>query len=346
VTRQFLLRVAQALGLFAVCRWLTRGQQRILCYHGIWVGPPPHFGDCLFMSPPRFADRMAWLRRQGYGVISLDEACCRLRDGRVNERDLVITIDDAWQGIVHHMLPVLRQHAMPATLYVTTYYTLAQRPVLNVLLSYLVDRAPKPLALDDWVPDAEHMAPEALAGALATQVDQLPTLDDRWGEVRRIASALRLDLDALEVSGTFQLMSPEQLRQATTDGISIELHTHTHSLHSFEPDLVQREVEINRRHLAQILDRPTASFKHFCYPSGDYVPGIFETLRKAGVASATTTEFGLNRAGCEPLALRRILDCESLSTLEMEARLSGFWSIVGNLKPRVQRPPVQPPTGA
>ena len=57
-------RLAKALGLFALSRWLTRRGLRILCYHGIWLGEG-HYGNFLFMSPEVFAGRMAFLTPAG-----------------------------------------------------------------------------------------------------------------------------------------------------------------------------------------------------------------------------------------------------------------------------------------
>ena len=323
--RQRLLGLLRGLGVFALARWLTRGQQRILCYHGIWTGPPPHFGDCLFMSPARFGARMAWLARSGWRVIPLDDACRRVADGRVRTRDIAITIDDAWAGIVPHMLPVLRGHGFAATLYVTTYYVLAQRPVLNVLIGYLVERA-------------AHR-PAQPAAALAAQIDALSSLPERWAAVQRLAGELGVDLDTLQSNAAFMLMSPAQLRQAHAEGIDIQLHTHTHRLHDFSASAVRRELDVNRAQLAQLLGVAPASLRHFCYPSGDYEPRVFDTLRSAGVVSATTTEFGLNPARAEPLALKRILDCESMTELDLEARLSGLWSLLGTLRRRTPKSP-------
>lgn len=316
--RQRVLWLLRTLGVFTLARWLTRDQQRILCYHGIWTGPLPHFGDCLFMSPARFSTRMAWLARSGWRVIPLDEALSRVAQGTVRTRDVVITIDDAWAGIVPHMLPVLRAHGFAATLYVTTYYVLAQRPVLNVLIGYLVERAVRP--------------PRHTADQLAAQVDSLPSLTERWAAVQRLAGELGVDIARLHDSGAFMLMSPAQLRQAHAEGVDIQLHTHTHGLHDFSAAAVQREIDVNRTQLARLLNMAPASLRHFCYPSGDYEPRVFDALRSAGVVSATTTEFGLNPRHTEPLALKRILDCESMTELDLEARLSGLWGLLGKLR--------------
>lgn len=329
------LHAARAMGLFALCRWWTRRQLRILCYHGIWIGPPPHYGDRLFMSPRRFAERMSLIERRGYRVISLADALQRHAQGRTRARDVVITIDDAWLGTYLHMLPELERRGYPATLYVTTYYVLARYPVLNVLLGYLCSQHESTSVLAQIVPD--ELGPAQRVAALIAGIDALPTLEARWAEVGRIAGLLSKQIDVDAVAVAFRLMDEGQLRDAMGRGIDLQLHTHTHRMHGQDPDLVGEEIELNRANLARIVDRPAHSFVHFCYPSGEHDPRVFDSLTKAGILSATTTEFGLNRQGENTLALHRILDGESTSDIEFEAQLSGFWGLMQSLRDRANR---------
>ncbi len=341
--KQTVLKIAKACGLFAACRLLTRKHLRILCYHGIWLGDAPHFGDCLYMSADTFRRRMDLLERAGYPVLGLDDAVARLQRGTLPDAAVVITIDDAWYGTGRHMLPLLSARGLPATLYVTTYYALARRPVLNVMINFMVSRATARPPLDTLLAASDEgesaNAPndaEAYASALAARVDALPTLDARWQAVEHIAARLGADLDTIDRERWFHLMTEEELRAAAAAGIDIQLHTHSHRMHDFDSARVRAEVERNREELARILGRDGATFNHFCYPSGVHNPSVYAVLRAAGVKSATTTEFGLNPPGANPMELRRILDCQSMSDLDIEARLSGFWGLLSALKRRLQ----------
>lgn len=337
--KQTILKLARLFGLFALSRRLTRRQLRILCYHGIWIGDAPHFGDCLFMGADTFARRLDLLAREGYPLLGLDEAVDRLADGTLPDAAVVITIDDAWYGISRHMLPALVERRMPATVYVTTYYSLAQRPVLNVLLNFLVARAQALPPVDELLPAGDRktapMGREACATELAARVDALPTLDARWEAVRRIAQKIGADLDSIDGGRWFHLMSVDELRAARAAGIDLQLHTHTHRMHGFDQERVRGEIERNRNELARLLEVAPASFSHFCYPSGVHAPVVYPVLEEMGVRSATTTDFGLNRRGENPFALKRILDCQSMSDIELEARLSGFWSLLMELRNRI-----------
>lgn len=342
-----ILKLARLCGLFALSRRLTRKQLRILCYHGIWIGDAPHYGDCLFMRPATFAARMQFLARADYPVLGLEEALERLEAGTLPAAAVAITIDDAWYGIHQHMLPVIRAREFPATLYVTTYYSLAQRPVLNVLIGFMLARTRVPLPpLDSLLPaaveasgTAMHEAGDQDAGdrsgyavELARRVDALPNLPARWEAIQRIAATLEVDADAIERGRWLHLMSADELRAAQAAGIDLQLHTHTHRMHGFDAQRVRDEVDLNRRELAALLDVSPESLRHFCYPSGVHDPLIYPVLAAAGVRSATTTEFGLNPRGSNPYALKRILDCESMNEVELEARLSGFWTLANGLR--------------
>lgn len=335
--RQLALGVARALGLFRLCRRLTRQQLRILCYHGVWLGgEPPYRDNCLFMERERFARRMALVARLGYPVLPLKEAVARLAAGTLPDAALAITIDDAWFSTGAAMLPELKRHGLPATVYVTTYYVLARRPVLNVLVGYMVQRAPRLPALQHIVPAAEGVEDRArLAALLADHLDGLPDLDARWAELHRIAAAFAFDLDAADARRTFHLMAPEDIRAAHAEGFDIALHTHTHRMHGCDPLRVREELQRNREALAGVLGSAPDSLAHFCYPSGEYDERVFATLRQLGLRSATTIEFGLNGPGAEPLALKRILDSNNLSDLELEARLCGFWSFLSGARRRL-----------
>jgi len=343
--RDAVLQMAKSSGLFAASRQVTRRQLRILCYHGVWLGGAPHYGDCLFMSAERFARRIALISRLGYPILPLDEAVERLGDGTLPDCALVITIDDGWYSTYSAMLPVLKRHAMPATVYVTTYYALAHRPVLNVLLGFMLARCERlpaqaempesvrPILPHGRAPTEEERA--RIAAALAAYLDGLPDRAARWKALERLAVAFDFDLAAVLADRRFDLMTEDEIRQARRDGFDIQLHTHSHRMHDFAPERLREEISRNRAALEQVLHQSSETLTHFCYPSGVYHEKVFAILREQGIRSATTTDFGLNPRGMEPLALKRILDCESLSDLELEARLCGFWGFLSGARQRL-----------
>lgn len=339
--RQLLLRILKACGLFALSRRLTAKKLRILCYHGIWLGDDPLFAPALFMRADTFERRLALLEQLGYPVLPLAEAVTRLYDGTLPPNAVAITIDDGWYSTYRHMLPALRRARLPATIYATTYYITKERPVLNLLVLFMMSRILRgqtswtalfpDAPADRQVDLADAEARSAVAAELNRRLVAMDGLDARWAEVVRVADLLRFDLGQLSDGRWFDLMTEAELKAAARDGFDIELHTHKHGLREFDRALVIDELQENRRQLARILNRDPGGFRHFCYPSGRHRPEVYPVLRALGVISATTTIFGLNGRDAEPLALKRILDHESLTDLDLEAQLCGFWGLLSCL---------------
>ena len=192
--KTLVLWAARTSGLFALSRLLTRRHLRILCYHGIWLGPEPHYGDCLFMSAARFRERMQRLERWGFNVISLDEGCRRWRDGTLGARDVVITIDDAWAGTYLEMLPVLREHQFCATLYVPTENIVLDRPVLHLLVAFMVERARPDANLGSVLPgeSLNGLPKKEVTRRLLAVLGSMPSAE-RETALERIGTVLGVD---------------------------------------------------------------------------------------------------------------------------------------------------------
>ncbi len=141
VAKEGLLQAARAGGLFALSRRASRKSLRILAYHGLWTTPGYQYGNHLFMTPQQFERRMIWLRNSRFPILPLAEAVQRLDDGSLPDHAVVITIDDGWSSTYSHMLPILEKLGLPATIYITTWYSEHQLPVVNVAVDYILKRA-------------------------------------------------------------------------------------------------------------------------------------------------------------------------------------------------------------
>lgn len=331
-----LFKIAKALGLFALSRRLTQGGLRILCYHGIWLGEG-HYGNFLFMSPEKFAARMAFLARAGYPLLPLGEAVEKLKAGSLPAGATAITIDDGWYGTYRHMLPALEAHRLPATVYVTTYCAEKQYPVFDLVVRYLLDRsAGQELDLAALgIPGAGRVrldTPEARATAgEAIMAHGREALDGAGCHAfgARLAAALGHDYDALVARRIFHLMSPAELADAAERGFDIQLHTHRHRTPLDDPEALAREIADNRARLEPIAKR---RLHHFCYPSGVYERKIWPQLEALEIESATTIEQGINFTGAPVLGLKRLLDGQDVELIEFEAELCGFIELTRRLR--------------
>jgi len=314
--KNLVLSVVQKSGLALAARAVTRRSLRILCYHGIWHTPGPRFSNCVFIEPDHFANRMLRLKQSGRPVLPLDEAIERLASDDLPEAAVVITIDDGWVSTLSHMLPVLEDLDLPATTYSTTWYSEHRLPVVNVALAYLASVAGKP---------------EDIADGHIARIEALP-LEDRIEALRELGRQWNVPEAWLETR-QFELLSLEELSEMRRRGMDIQLHTHDHIDISMEYAQLPQEVARNREALEAVTG--SESLRHFCYPSGTYHPDAPRLLADSGVRSATLTSMGLNRPGCDLLALRRFLDCRDVTDLVFDSYLSGTLELASGLASRV-----------
>jgi len=76
--------------------------------------------DRLAVAPEQFAAEMQLLANQQFQVVSLEEACRRLRSAQDLARMVVLTFDDGHRDFLTTAAPVLRKHGFTATLFVVT----------------------------------------------------------------------------------------------------------------------------------------------------------------------------------------------------------------------------------
>jgi peptidoglycan/xylan/chitin deacetylase (PgdA/CDA1 family) len=329
VTRPIKLAVLFVLkfcGVFALARFYHRRHIRVLCYHGAWIAHDRFDGDSMFIRPETFEARLRRLQASKFNVISLDQAVETLRGQRhTPDNAVVITMDDGWFGSFLRMIPALRRHSMPATLYCDSANLLAGQPIWHMMAQYLAKMY-----------GAERSSEPEVQSLLATASDPAASNPAKHDALHKLAAVLDIDIGRYVSERAFSYMTPAELKEAAEQGLAVELHTHHHTLHDFEPDKVEQEITLNRRALADVLGRDPQSFRHFCYPSGATAPGVQNVLERLGICSATTLTPGLATANDDRLLLPRIIDGDHRTALEFEAELCGVSALLRNLRGRVQ----------
>ena len=87
----------------------------ILMYHGVAevTEDPNH----LCVTPSRFAEQMAWLKRLGLRGVGIGTLVDAMRAGR--QRGLVgITFDDGYVNVLEAALPELLRHGFTASMFI------------------------------------------------------------------------------------------------------------------------------------------------------------------------------------------------------------------------------------
>lgn len=94
----------------------------ILMYHQ--VGPFEQLEGAMnahrstYCRVERFAAQMAFLKRFGYTVLSMDEVLACVRGERpIPPRAVALTFDDGYENFAEYAWPILRRHGFPAMVY-------------------------------------------------------------------------------------------------------------------------------------------------------------------------------------------------------------------------------------
>jgi peptidoglycan/xylan/chitin deacetylase (PgdA/CDA1 family) len=299
----------------------------ILAYHGISLSDEHRWNGSQFLAADTLRSRLELLKKSNCAVLPLGEAIERLYENDLPDRAVALTFDDGTSDFSRRAWPLLQEFGFPVTLYLTTYYTDYQRPVFDLMCSYLL-----------WLGRAETLNFKELTGQDGTT--ELRSNDIREAALSelqtfvraqqlsaaakdefaaKLAAHLGVDYACLLEQRVMHNLTTAEVKQLADDDVDIQLHTHRHRTPR-DRELFLREIEDNRRRIHEITGRATT---HFCYPSGRYDAAFLPWLQGAGVVSATTCESGFASPSSNPLLLPRFLDNENLSAIEFESWLKG-----------------------
>lgn len=333
------LRVLKNAGLFGIARnseW-RRHRLLILCYHGISIADEHEWDWAYYISPALFEQRLRMLRDGGYTVLGLGEAVERLYARTLPPRSVVLTFDDGLADFNLRARPLLEKYGFPATVYLSTYYCIDNKPVFPMFCGYVLWKArgrgsvAASDVLGEGVTNRWDLASAAGREAANHQLIRYAgehhlSAAARDQLARRLARVLGVDYDDLVRRRILHLMTPDEVSEVARAGFDIQLHTHRHRTPN-ERALFVREIVDNRQHIAELAGGESA---HFCYPSGVTRPEFLPWLAETGVVSATTCATGMATPTTEALLLPRVIDTANLDAVEFEGWLTG----VGALLPK------------
>ena len=322
--------LAKYLGMFALSRQLFKRKVRILCYHGFSLADEHHNVPGLFIEPHVFAQRMGYLKQKGYRVLGLHQVYESLQRQEHGVDRVVITIDDGYYSVLKEAAPVLKEHAYPATLYLTSYYFDKDCPVFTLAVGYMFWKSevasadfsglgvPALQSYSDCELTAENR--HAVSVAIKEHGQRLKGNDKRITLLKKLGTVLAVDYDQFNQSRMFNLVTARELAELQAHGVDIQLHSHRHTF-PVEAELARKEIQDNKKAVNPYLDTP---MRHFCFPSGVWSTQHWDALDAEQVLTATTCETGLVDEHSPVLAWRRILDSSRVSQIEFEAEVCGF----------------------
>jgi len=257
----------------------------------------------------------------------------------------VLTFDDGGCDFYRHAFPILRQFKWPATVYLTSYYSAYNRPVFDVMCSYLLWKG-RYRELDVtglMAQPAKFRLNEARDRESAAYAIQLLARESRFSAAQKdellstIAERLEVDYQTILAKRILHLLSATELTELAAEGVDIQLHTHRHYAPKSR-EYFLAELEENRKAIVQFTKVP----HHFSYPNGLYAEQFDEWLDSLEVFSATTCEPGLATKSSNHYKLPRLIDTSSLELVELEGWISGFSKFLPRKRMAVSAPHIPP----
>lgn len=339
LARQVKLAILRGCRLTGLTRLVLNSswrQQRllILCWHTIALDDEHLWNPQLCVSPATLRSRLELLRSSNCTVLPLGEALDHLKAGTLPPRAVAITIDDGDRSVHQLTWPALREYGFPATLYWSTYYSTKPYAVFDPMLSYLLWKARgKHVRLREPAVASDLAAAGSRAGAF--QAIYRHAQEHAWDGERKeefltsLARDLEIDYPAIKARRILHMITPAEAASMQKEGLDLQLHTHRHRVPREQAAFLQ-ELRENAR---LIRDAGAAEPRHFCYPSGSFVPEFAGWLRQENVVSGTTCQPGFARRGSDLYFLPRFLDQEDKSATEFAGWLSGIASWIGRPQP-------------
>jgi peptidoglycan/xylan/chitin deacetylase (PgdA/CDA1 family) len=303
--------------------WLTIALRRkavVLMYHRVLTaeerarsGSHP----ALIVDRDTFARQMAALRRF-FVVLSVEQLAAHLASGSpLPDGACVITFDDGWRDNFTNVLPILRQHGLPALVFLPVNFIGGARVFWQEAMVHLLTRAVRETRADAaaaarLTPRLEPFglsfllsaADEDPRGAIFRAVDGLKRTEPARVSalIADLAGDLGVALDDLAAVDGF--MTWDQVHEMARHDIAFGGHGAEHRLLTYvSADEARSEIGESR---AMMATRFADTVPTFSYPNGYFTSAIADTVRASGYRLAFTTDRGFVRTGDNPFALGRL----------------------------------------
>ena len=300
VAKEIVYGLAHLGGLAHLKRKSRRGGLSILTYHSF--GPAAEHPYLNRMPVQRMDEQIRHLKTI-YDLVDIETGLARLTSGDADASALpmvAITVDDGYGDNYEHLFPLLRAHAVPATIFLATDYIdsghLPWPTRLSAALHYATASklaGPDEMGLDG--PSERSAAGRRLRQSLS-----------RLGTAER-KSRLE-EIEAVLKPRRYTPLKPltwESVRNMRAAGIRFGAHTHWHGWLDRLPESDRNEELVTaKRRIEAELQEACAGI---AYPNGNWNDDVAEAAQRAGYRWAVTQDAGVNSgAGAGVMALRRI----------------------------------------
>ncbi len=223
------LQLCKYLGLFHFSQHSRWRQRRllILCYHGVSLEDEHEWNPQLYMKPSDLEARFKMLKQGGYTVLPLSEAINRLYANDLPEHSVALTFDDGDYDFYKQAYPLLKAYDLPATVYISTYYCDFNKPIFDLICSYMLWKKRGTLielksessnGTDSFLPfnhiidlRTDDNRQRALDRILAVATRDKLSAEEKDLLAQKLARVLDVDYDELRRKRMLHLMTPDEV---------------------------------------------------------------------------------------------------------------------------------------
>jgi len=250
--------------------------------------------------------------REFANPVSLDTIADAVTHRRtLPERAVAVTFDDGFCDTFEAAYPILKRHAVPATVFVSTNLIESNEPFWFEITAHLMLRVPPRAIVFDECPEGLPSADDE--AARRESIGKLHRLLKTCANPRRraLVEEWRARFARLIDARADSLSRPivkAQMLEMVRDGIDFGSHTVSHPNLVLESnDVIERELRDSKAWLERLLERPVRSL---AYPFGTpdtYDARVMAAARACGYELAASFRQGVNWLDSpEPMELRRI----------------------------------------
>jgi len=301
--KQLLARSLKACGLQQLTSKLhdqLRPGVRVLAYHRILdvdESSYPFDSELISATKEDFNFQMAYLN-QHYSVISFSELSWSLSKGLPPaDNSVVVTFDDGFSDNYHHAFPILKEHSIPATFFVSTDYVGSERTFWFEEVAYCVKRqmnyaASVSIGQKSFsIPPLDKSGKERVLAEILLEL-KAASNQERLKFVDQIKSAVGVSTINDELS---RPLNWSQIREIVAGGCEIGSHTITHPiLAQQQTEQAKHEIEASK----EVIERETKkACRVLSYPVGNkasYNSQVIEMVKAAGYDFACSYLPGFN----------------------------------------------------
>jgi peptidoglycan/xylan/chitin deacetylase (PgdA/CDA1 family) len=339
IVKRVLKRPVQAL----LARWgrQSRASRRpsllILMYHRVL---PPDHPEMPILQPGMVVHTQTLrmhlrLLKERFEVVHLDDWLQRHARGQsLPGKACAITFDDGWRDNFEHAFPLLREAALPATIFlvsdkVGTPESFWPERLARILWQAGNRQAPAVWESAEfaWLKQLGVACPFGQRPPVRAEIDAIIHACKRYTDADLQARLRLMESRSGASTGTVapDILDWNQVQDMAASGlIRFGSHTrhHVRLSDSVDASILLDEIRTSR----EVIESHTQRVADvFCYPNGDYTPGV-KRLVQDHYQAACTTQRGWNDATADRYQLKRIGIHNDVAADEVAflAKLSGW----------------------